>query len=84
MDLNVEVLIIHGPRNNLNIGPIFAPFLKLKVLRITDSNVPAIGKNSFWGCQNLLILGNLRQNKIFTRDKRDFKLISKNFNLNVL
>lgn len=61
LDSDVEVLIIRGPRNNIIIGPIFAPFLQLKVLRITDSNVPAIGKNSFWGCQNLRILGKLLQ-----------------------
>lgn len=57
MDPNTEVLIIRGPRNDLTIGPIFLPLQKLKILRITDSNLPSVGTYSFWGEDRLRILG---------------------------
>lgn len=57
LDRNVEVIIISGPNNHLHLGPIFTGFKKLEVLRITDSNVPAIGLHSFWGIQSLRVLG---------------------------
>lgn len=60
LDSNVEVLIIRGPRNYITIGPIFDKFKHLEVLRITDSNVPSVGINSFWGVPSLRILGILR------------------------
>jgi hypothetical protein len=56
-DLDVVKIFIKGPRNQLTIGPIFQPFTKLEVLTILDSNVPAIGKNSFWGVPSLRYLG---------------------------
>lgn len=56
-DEDVEVIIIRGPNNHLHIGPIFTAFKKLEVLRITNSNVPAIGLHSFWGVQSLRTLG---------------------------
>lgn len=58
-DSNVEVLIIRGPRNHLTIGPIFFKFTHLEVLRITDSNIPSIGVQSFRGVPSLRILGKL-------------------------
>lgn len=57
LDRNVEVIIISGSNNHLHLGPIFTGFKKLEILRITDSNVPAIGMHSFWGIQSLRILG---------------------------
>lgn len=56
-DGNMEVLIIRGPNNNLTIGPIFRRFVQLEVLRITDSNIPAIGANTFLGVPSLRLLG---------------------------
>ena len=57
LDLNVEVLIIRGPNNELNIGPIFGKLKKLEVLRITDSDIPSVGHHSFWGVPSLRYLG---------------------------
>lgn len=57
MDTNCEVLIIRGPRNDLQIGPIFLPLKNLEIIRITDSNLPSIGTYSFWGVDHLRILG---------------------------
>lgn len=59
MDLNTEVLIIRGPRNDLTIGPIFLPLKKLEILRITNSNLPSIGTYSFWGVERLHTLGKI-------------------------
>ena len=56
-DKQVEVIVIKGPKNTLTIGPIFQQFKKLQILRIIDSNIPAIGINSFWGIPSLRILG---------------------------
>lgn len=57
LDANVTELIISGPRNNFAIGAIFGSLKSLRALRITDSNVPAIGQHSFWGVTSLRILG---------------------------
>lgn len=51
---NIEIL---GPKNNLAIGPIFTHLKYLEVLRIIDSNVPAVGRHSFWGNTQLKIIG---------------------------
>lgn len=56
-DSRVEVIVIRGPKNTLTIGPIFQQFKKLQILRIIDSNIPAIGIHSFWGIKSLRILG---------------------------
>lgn len=56
-DRNVEVIIIRGPGNHINIGPIFGGFRHLEELRITDSNVPSIGIKSLWGVPTLRIFG---------------------------
>nr|CAD7203499.1 unnamed protein product [Timema douglasi] len=66
MDHQMEVLRISAPKdhsNSLTIGPIFHGFSQLEELHIVRSNVPAIGKHSFWGVPSLLIL-NLTQNNI--------------------
>lgn len=63
LDPNVEVIMIAGTNNHLHLGPIFSPFKKLEVLRITDSNVPAVGMHSFWGVQSLRILGNTKRDR---------------------
>uniref|UniRef100_A0A336LUR9 CSON001459 protein n=1 Tax=Culicoides sonorensis TaxID=179676 RepID=A0A336LUR9_CULSO len=57
IDPNVDVIEIVGPNNDLIIGPIFTKFKKLEVLRIIESNVPAIGTHSLWGLKSLRILG---------------------------
>lgn len=57
-DGHMEVLIIRGPNNDLTIGPIFRRFTQLEVLRITDSNLPAIGAYAFLGVPSLRTLGN--------------------------
>lgn len=56
-DKYMNVIEIFGPKNNLAIGPIFSHLMELQVLRIVDSNVPAIGRHSFWGLPKLRILG---------------------------
>ncbi|GLH12157.1 Toll-like receptor 6 [Gryllus bimaculatus] len=62
----VEVLRISAPLARLNaltIGPIFQKFSRLEELHITYSNIPAIGKHSFWGVPTLQIL-NLTHNNV--------------------
>lgn len=66
MDQQVEVLVITAPcnySNDLTIGPIFQQFNRLEELHIVRSNVPAIGRHSFWGVPTLQKL-NLTQNNI--------------------
>ncbi|PSN34628.1 hypothetical protein C0J52_26126 [Blattella germanica] len=66
MDQQMEVLLITAPEdfpNVLTIGPIFRQFNRLEELHIVRSNVPAIGKYSFWGVPTLQKL-NLTQNNI--------------------
>ncbi|XP_066995675.1 leucine-rich repeat-containing protein 15 [Anabrus simplex] len=66
MDQQVEILIITAPESNPNfitIGPIFQQFRRLEELHITDSNIPAIGRHSFWGVPTLQVL-NLTRNNI--------------------
>lgn len=66
MDSQVEVLQISAPeenQNSLTIGPIFQQFAHLEELHIVQSNVPAIGKHSFWGVPTLRVL-NLTHNNI--------------------
>lgn len=57
LDIDVKVIVIGGPRNSITIGPALRQFMKLEILRITDSNLPAIGAESFWGLKYLRILG---------------------------
>lgn len=66
MDSQVEVLQISAPeenQNSLTIGPIFQQFSHLEELHIVQSNIPAIGKHSFWGVPTLKVL-NLTHNNI--------------------
>ncbi|KAJ4441842.1 hypothetical protein ANN_11701 [Periplaneta americana] len=66
MDQQVEVLLITAPPdfpNVLTIGPIFQQFNRLEELHIVRSNIPAIGRHSFWGVPTLQKL-NLTQNNI--------------------
>lgn len=62
-DTNVNIIEIYGPKNSLTIGPIFTHLKELEVLRIVDSNVPAVGRHSFWGLTKLRIL-DLQKNNI--------------------
>lgn len=55
--MDVKVIIIRGPKNSITIGPALRQFSVLQVLRITESNLPAIGAESFWGLKYLRILG---------------------------
>ena len=66
MDPQVEVIQITAPPdspNALTIGPIFQQFSRLEELHIVRSNIPSIGRYSFWGVQTLQKL-NLTQNNI--------------------
>lgn len=75
LNLQVEVLKITAPPDALNaltIGPIFQPFTQLEELHITRSNVPAVGKHSFWGVPSLKIL-NLSQNNISHIAEHNFR-----------
>ncbi|CAM1331759.1 Uncharacterised protein r2_g4068 [Pycnogonum litorale] len=67
MDPNIEVLNIskgtEGPKNKLTIGRIFRRFEYMKELRMTYSNIPAIGENTFAGLYNLRVL-DLSHNRI--------------------
>lgn len=56
MDNSTQVLIVHGP-SSITIGPIFNRMKQLEELKITDSNVPSVGVQSFWGLEKLRILG---------------------------
>ncbi|XP_063230521.1 insulin-like growth factor-binding protein complex acid labile subunit [Bacillus rossius redtenbacheri] len=59
LDPQLEVLKISAPPgnpNHLTIGPIFQGFSQLEELRIVRSNVPAIGRHSFWGVPTLRVL----------------------------
>lgn len=66
IDLQVEVILITAPPdspNVLTIGPIFQQFSRLEELHIVRSNIPSIGRYSFWGVPTLQKL-NLTQNNI--------------------
>jgi hypothetical protein len=67
-DEDLNVIVIRKPKHTLTIGPIFQSLKKLEILRIIESNVPAIGVHSFWGVPSLRILGkriDLNSNLIF-------------------
>lgn len=68
LDKEIEVLIVNGPKNHITIGPIFIQFKNLTELRITDSLVPAIGQNSFWGVKSLRILDLSHNNITIIKD----------------
>ncbi|CAH1390933.1 unnamed protein product [Nezara viridula] len=66
MESNIQVIRITAPENQencLTMGPIFQRFHRLEEVHITHSNVPSIGKHSFWGVPNLRLL-NLTSNNI--------------------
>ncbi|XP_064546794.1 insulin-like growth factor-binding protein complex acid labile subunit [Drosophila montana] len=72
LDIDVKVIIIRGPRNTITIGPALRQFMQLQVLRITDSNLPAIGAESFWGLKYLRIL-DLSKNNITNITENNFR-----------
>ncbi|KOB75962.1 Leucine-rich transmembrane protein, partial [Operophtera brumata] len=78
IDRSVYKLVIGAPKNrqnHLTIGPIFthpAPFLELREIHIVNSNVPSIGKHSFWGLQNLKVL-NLTYNNLTSIGMDNFR-----------
>ncbi|XP_055837135.1 toll-like receptor Tollo [Episyrphus balteatus] len=72
LDPDVRVVIIKGPKNSITIGPIFKSFVKLEILKITDSNVPAIGHETFWGNVHLRIL-DLSKNNITNVSENNFR-----------
>ncbi|KAI8042618.1 insulin-like growth factor-binding protein complex acid labile subunit [Drosophila gunungcola] len=72
LDIDVKVIIIRGPRNFITIGPALRQFMKLEILRITDSNLPAIGVESFWGLKYLRIL-DLSKNNITNITENNFR-----------
>lgn len=58
LDEEINVIIIRKPKNIIgSIGAVFQTFKKLEIIRIIDSNVPAIGVHAFWGVPSLRILG---------------------------
>lgn len=61
-DDEVNVIVIRKPTYSLTIGAVFQSFKKLEILRIIESNVPAIGMHTFWGVPSLRILGKLKEN----------------------
>lgn len=56
-DEEINVIVIRKPKHSLQVGALFQTFKKLEILRIIESNVPAIGMHSFWGVPSLRILG---------------------------
>ncbi|XP_017033922.1 insulin-like growth factor-binding protein complex acid labile subunit isoform X2 [Drosophila kikkawai] len=72
LDIDVKVIIIRGPRNSITIGPALRQFMKLEILRITESNLPAIGAESFWGLKYLRIL-DLSKNNITNITENNFR-----------
>ncbi|KAH8351732.1 hypothetical protein KR084_002509 [Drosophila pseudotakahashii] len=72
LDIDVKVIIIRGPRNSITIGPALRQFMKLEILHITDSNLPAIGAESFWGLKYLRIL-DLSKNNITNITENNFR-----------
>ncbi|XP_030383291.1 insulin-like growth factor-binding protein complex acid labile subunit [Scaptodrosophila lebanonensis] len=72
LDKDVKVIIIKGPRNTITIGPALRQFMQLQVLRITDSNLPAIGAESFWGLKYLRTL-DLSKNNITNITENNFR-----------
>lgn len=57
IDSIIQSITIKGPRNFITLSSIFQTFNKLEELRIIDSNIPSIGKNTFWGVPSLRIIG---------------------------
>ncbi|XP_062120784.1 leucine-rich repeat-containing protein 15 [Drosophila sulfurigaster albostrigata] len=72
LDVDVKVIIVRGPRNSITIGPAMRQFTQLQVLRITDSNLPAIGAESLWGLKHLCIL-DLSKNNITNITENNFR-----------
>ncbi|KAH8246542.1 hypothetical protein KR038_011733 [Drosophila bunnanda] len=72
LDIDVKVIVIRGPRNSITIGPALRQFMKLEILRITESNLPAIGAESFWGLKYLRIL-DLSKNNITNITENNFR-----------
>ena len=61
-DEEVNVIVIRKPKHSLQVGAVFQSLKKLEILRIIESNVPAIGMHSFWGVPSLRTLGKLKEN----------------------
>ncbi|CAD6999074.1 unnamed protein product [Ceratitis capitata] len=72
IDEDVRVIIIKGPGNTINIGQLFKKFSNLEVLRITDSQIPSIGTESFWGLIKLRIV-DLSRNNITNVNRHNFR-----------
>lgn len=60
-DEEINVIVIRKPKHSLQVGAVFQSLKKLEILRIIESNVPAIGMHSFWGVPTLRILGKLTE-----------------------
>lgn len=87
LDTKMETIVIQSPQNTLMIGYLFENFKKLEILRITDANVPAIGKHSFWGVPSLRTLDLSRNNISHIYDdnfKGQYNLIELNLGKNKL
>ncbi|XP_054713799.1 LOW QUALITY PROTEIN: protein artichoke-like [Uloborus diversus] len=75
MDTNTHELVVTappgGPPNNITIGRIFLKQTNLEVVRITRSNVPAIGDRTFWPGRRMRVL-DLSHNAITFLSESDF------------
>lgn len=79
MDEDTRVFIVTAPpnnSNNLTIGRIFTRLRHLQEIHITNSFVPAIGDNTFWDLEELLVL-NLTRNSIAQLREKNFNGLKK-------
>lgn len=56
-DEEINVIVIRKPKHTITVSAVFQSLKKLEILRIVESNVPAIGMHSFWGVPSLRTLG---------------------------
>uniref|UniRef100_T1JDL4 LRRCT domain-containing protein n=1 Tax=Strigamia maritima TaxID=126957 RepID=T1JDL4_STRMM len=66
IDRDIQVLVVSAPRDNpneLTLGRVFMKYPQLEEVHITNSRIPAIGENTFWGATTIKTL-NLTRNKI--------------------
>jgi hypothetical protein len=60
-EIDEDINIIKVKNNLVNIDPSFRRLRNLGILRISETNITAIGHNSFWGLASLRILGIIKK-----------------------
>jgi hypothetical protein len=80
-DDEVNVIVIRKPKHSLQVGAVFQSLKKLEILRIIESNVPAIGMHSFWGVPSLRILGKIEREFIATSRPQFSRSVFSSFSL---